>query len=267
MTAEERSQTELSCLGPGRNPSDLLGGKMKSAKLMGITAVAFLVALAIPVSLAARHNQDRNKNPQNHHYKLIDLGTFGGPVSYIANDPSGGGGASGILSPRGSVVGAADTSIPDPNYPNTCLVCPLDLLILHAFRWQDGILTDLGALPGVNSSFANWISPKGLVAGFSENSAIDPLLGVPEVDAVLWKDGEVGGKSLPSRTVHCTFENLRARLGWIARGGHAAVRIHDLRHTFICRSLLDCYHRNQLPDHIVDTLSTYVGHAKVTDTY
>jgi uncharacterized membrane protein len=41
------------------------------------------------------------------------------------------------------------------------------------------------------SSFANWISPKGLVAGFSENSAIDPLLGVPEVDAVLWKDGEV----------------------------------------------------------------------------
>jgi hypothetical protein len=33
------------------------------------------------------------------------------------------------------------------------------------------------------------------------------------------------------------------------------------------RSLLDCYHRNQLPDHIVDTLSTYVGHAKATDTH
>ena len=49
--------------------------------------------------------------------------------------------------------------------------------------------------------------------------------------------------------------------------GLQAVRIHDLRHTFICRSLLDCYHRNQLPDHIIDTLSTYVGHAKATDTY
>ena len=89
-------------------------------------------------------------------------------------------------------------------------------------------------------------------------------LGGQKTDAFFVSDR---GKSLPSRTVHCTFENLRAHLGWIARGGHAAVRIHDLRHTFICRSLLDCYHRNQLPDHIVDTLSTYVGHAKVTDTY
>jgi integrase len=89
-------------------------------------------------------------------------------------------------------------------------------------------------------------------------------LGGQKTDAFFVSDR---GKSLPSRTVHCTFENLRAHLGWIARGGHAAVRIHDLRHTFICRSMLDCYHRNQLPDHIVDTLSTYVGHAKVTDTY
>ena len=67
--------------------------------------------------------------------------------------------------------------------------------------------------------------------------------------------------------MHGTFENLRTRLRWIARGGHSAPRIHDLRHTFICRSLLDCYHRNQPPDHIIDTLSTYVGHAKATDTY
>jgi integrase len=89
-------------------------------------------------------------------------------------------------------------------------------------------------------------------------------LGGQKADAFFVSDR---GKPLPTRTVHGTFENLRARLVWIARGGHAAPRIHDLRHTFICRSLLDSYHRNQLPDHIVDTLSTYVGHAKVTDTY
>ena len=50
---------------------------------------------------------------------------------------------------------------------------------------------------------------------------------------------------------------------WIARGGHSAPRIHDLRHSFICRSLLDAISRNQPPDNIIDTLSTYVGHAKV----
>lgn len=75
------------------------------------------------------------------------------------------------------------------------------------------------------------------------------------------------GGSLPSRTVHSTFEKLRARLRWVARGSYASPRIHDIRHTFVCRSLLDGYHRNQPPDSIIDTLSTYVGHTKVTDTY
>ena len=70
-------------------------------------------------------------------------------------------------------------------------MCPPDPLVVQAFRWQDSSLADLGALPGVNSSFANWISPRGLVAGFSENGAIDPLLGVPEINAVLWKEGDI----------------------------------------------------------------------------
>lgn len=75
------------------------------------------------------------------------------------------------------------------------------------------------------------------------------------------------GKPLPYTTVCGTFVNLRRSLAWIGRGGYALPRIHDIRHTFITRSLLNSYHRNQLPDHVVDTLSTYVGHAKVTDTY
>ena len=74
-------------------------------------------------------------------------------------------------------------------------------------------------------------------------------------------------KPLPYTTVCNTFVYLRRNLAWIGRGGYALPRIHDIRHTFITRSLLDSYHRNQSPDHVVDTLSTYVGHAKVTDTY
>jgi probable HAF family extracellular repeat protein len=55
-----------------------------------------------------------------------------------------------------------------------------DPFIPHAFQWRDGVLTDLGALPGLNFSNANRISNSGLVAGFSETEAIDPLLGVKE---------------------------------------------------------------------------------------
>jgi probable HAF family extracellular repeat protein len=89
------------------------------------------------------------------------------------------------------VVSGADTSISDPNYPNVCLVCPSDPYILHAFQWEKGSLTDLGALPGGYNSFANSISRNGLVVGYSENGAIDPLLGVPEANGVLWKDGQI----------------------------------------------------------------------------
>jgi integrase len=74
------------------------------------------------------------------------------------------------------------------------------------------------------------------------------------------------GWPLPKSTVHHTFDGLRRRLGWIARGGHPQPRIHDLRHTFICRALLRGQQDSQV-DHVVDAIATYVGHAKVSDTY
>jgi probable HAF family extracellular repeat protein len=164
---------------------------MKSRTLMCFSAITLFAALAVPIRLAAQDSQGHNDNHKLHHYKLTDVGTFGGPTGYLCNDPTGGGGACPVLNDRGTIVSAADTSLPNPNYPNICLVCPLDPYILHAFQWQDGSLTDLGALPGGYNSSANSISPNGMAVGYSENGAIDPLLGVPEVDGVLWKDGEI----------------------------------------------------------------------------
>lgn len=74
------------------------------------------------------------------------------------------------------------------------------------------------------------------------------------------------GLPLPKTTVHHTFDVLRRRLGWIARGGHPQPRIHDLRHTFICRALLRGQQDKRI-DHVADAIATYVGHAKVSDTY
>ena len=75
------------------------------------------------------------------------------------------------------------------------------------------------------------------------------------------------GKPLPNRTVHSTFEKLRARLEWVARGGHASPRIHDLRHSYICHALLRSYQQRKPINNVIDAISTYVGHAKVSDTY
>jgi len=43
--------------------------------------------------------------------------------------------------------------------------------------------------------------------------------------------------------------------------------VHDLRHTYICRALVRSYQQQQGVDHVIDLLSTYVGHARVSDTY
>ena len=50
--------------------------------------------------------------------------------------------------------------------------------------------------------------------------------------------------------------------------GHSAlVRIHDLRHTFICRRLIAWQKEGVPTDNAMLALSTYVGHASVADTY
>lgn len=75
------------------------------------------------------------------------------------------------------------------------------------------------------------------------------------------------GTPLGDRMVHHTFASLRTRLGWIGRGDYAWPRVHDLRHTFLCRALVRSYQQPQGVDHVIDLLSTYVGHARVADTY
>lgn len=77
----------------------------------------------------------------------------------------------------------------------------------------------------------------------------------------------VAGRPLSYNTVRGVFLQLLDRTN--LRGAHSGrdPRIHDLRHTFAVRSLEQCRHdRAAVARHIV-ALSTYLGHAHVTDTY
>lgn len=63
------------------------------------------------------------------------------------------------------------------------------------------------------------------------------------------------------------LQTLCRELGWQPRGDYPHHRLHDLRHSFIVRSTLRFYEQGIDVDRAVLALSTYVGHAKVTDTY
>lgn len=119
------------------------------------------------------------------HYKLVDLGTFGGQQSYVYAPNN----YAAVLNNRGSVTGWAETTISDP-FSTFCFTD--DCVVAHAFKSQDGHLTDLGALRGGFSSASGGISPNGLIAGWSENGETDPtFLGVPVIHGVLWKNGAI----------------------------------------------------------------------------
>ena len=127
-----------------------------------MTAMA-LTALAITAQVAAQ---------QAPRYKLIDLGTLGGPISY--GSPNGSGFR--ILNDSGMVASYADLAVPGQ---------------YHAFQWKNGVITDLGTLSENNNSAAASINSRGWATGQSQISTIDPVLGIPEFRAVLWKNGQI----------------------------------------------------------------------------
>ena len=75
------------------------------------------------------------------------------------------------------------------------------------------------------------------------------------------------GQTLPYSTVRSTFRKLITQFGWQSNGMLPRPRIHDLRHSFACRRLLCWYEQGVNVGQAIASLSTYLGHAKVTDTY
>ena len=73
------------------------------------------------------------------------------------------------------------------------------------------------------------------------------------------------GTSLNYRGVLYIFIKLSRKLGW--RDRDKKPRIHDFRHTFAVRRLLKWYEEGANLDQKILALSTYLGHAQVTDTY
>lgn len=78
--------------------------------------------------------------------------------------------------------------------------------------------------------------------------------------------GRLLGQRLGSRQVRRVFIQLRDQLGWINRGADNGPRI-DLRHTFIVRRILQWQAEGMDVDRQMLALSTYVGHAMITNTY
>ena len=143
-----------------------------------VTTAFVVVALALPPQLAAQQSP----------YKLIDIGTLGGSRSFI--NPASDLGSQNQVNASSVAVGGADLPI---SHDGPCFGpdTPEPFVVIHAFQWKNGVITDLGSLGGVDHcSAAIAINDRGLIVGNSE-SDFDPILGGNPLHAVIWKDGEI----------------------------------------------------------------------------
>lgn len=67
--------------------------------------------------------------------------------------------------------------------------------------------------------------------------------------------------------VHLTFQRLVRQAGLVARTRACRPRIHDLRHSFAVRTLIEAYETGGDTQQRLTALSTYLGHANPGRTY
>jgi probable HAF family extracellular repeat protein len=132
-------------------------------------AISLLLWLALPLGLSAQTKV---------RYKVVEL-SLGGPISYCcATD------GARVLNDEGVVSSYADTASPDPFASVVCF--DPDCMLGHAFRWREGVMTDLGSLADGFNSLASSLNDRGWTIGFSQTGIIDPLSGSPQIRATLW---------------------------------------------------------------------------------
>jgi probable HAF family extracellular repeat protein len=147
-----------------------------SRRLLSLIAAVILSSMAFAASAQAS---------ARYPYTLVDPGTFGGPNSFFD-------GPGVPIASNGTLVGAADTTTLDSDYPNCAPPAPCsDPYIQHAFAWSNGRLTDLGALPGQNISDIYELNSDGVGVGSSENGLDDPNTGTAAQIAVTFQHGRV----------------------------------------------------------------------------
>jgi integrase len=91
--------------------------------------------------------------------------------------------------------------------------------------------------------------------------------GAPQMRFFVGSRGRRLGQPIDSRTAHRVFAELRRVLGWPNRGAHHAPRVHDMRHSFAVRRVMLWYAQGIDVDQAMLSLSTYLGHAKISNTY
>ena len=146
--------------------------------------------------VVGQYNLDRPFLWQNGGF--VELGSFGGGNSW---------GYALDINNAGQVVGSSPVNNGS------------DGLAQHAFLWEDGVMTDLGALPGLPDSRAHAINELSQVVGFS--SSFDPDTTDEVFESFLWENGVMIDLGVPGDSNQAHDINDSGQIvGWSSSGAY-----------------------------------------------
>lgn len=128
--------------------------------------------------------------------------------------------------------------------------------------WSEGILTIRGAKFGKSRLVPLHASTCKVLADYVNRR--DCRFGAGTEGLLLVNKN---GNQLDKGEVHRMFYTLSRQIGLRAVGASRGPRLHDFRHRFAVQTLFHWYRNGEDPSRRLPVLSTYLGHAHVTDTY
>jgi integrase len=128
--------------------------------------------------------------------------------------------------------------------------------------WSEGILTIRGAKFGKSRLVPLHASTCKVLADYVKRR--DRRWGARTEGHLLVNKND---NRLDKGEVHRTFYTLSRQIGLRAVNASRGPRLHDFRHRFAVQTLLHWYRNGEDPRRRLPVLSTYLGHAHVTDTY
>jgi len=128
--------------------------------------------------------------------------------------------------------------------------------------WSEGILTIRGAKFGKSRLVPLHVSTRKVLADYARRR--DRRFAARAEGFFLVNKN---GNRLDKGEVHRMFYILSRQIGLRAADASRGPRLHDFRHRFAVQTLLRWYRNGEDPKRRLPILSTYLGHAHVTDTY
>jgi integrase len=127
---------------------------------------------------------------------------------------------------------------------------------------EHGVLTIRGAKFGKSRLVPLHVSTIRVITHYARRR--DRYLGTSHAPRFLVNDR---GKTLESSNVRRTFYRLSRQIGLRGPKDRHGPRLHDFRHRFAVRTLMRWYRSGQDSERRLPVLSTYLGHAHISDTY